>query len=38
MNGELHLGLDKSDFLALFPLKKDGRVRLVGTVSEEALR
>jgi hypothetical protein len=21
MNGELHLGLDKSDFLALFPLK-----------------
>jgi hypothetical protein len=38
MNGKLHLGLDKSDFLALLPLKKDGRVRLVGTVSEEALR
>jgi 2-polyprenyl-6-methoxyphenol hydroxylase-like FAD-dependent oxidoreductase len=38
MNGELHVGLDKSDFLALFPLKEDGRVRLVGTVSDEALK
>jgi 2-polyprenyl-6-methoxyphenol hydroxylase-like FAD-dependent oxidoreductase len=38
MDGELHVGLDKSDFLALFPLKQDGRVRLVGTVSDEALR
>jgi len=38
MNGELHVGLDKSDFLALFPLKEGGRVRLVGTVSDEALR
>ena len=37
MNGELHVGLDSSDFLALFPLKEDGRVRLVGTVSDEAL-
>ena len=37
-NGELHVGLDKSDFLALFPLEEDGRVRLVGTVSDEALR
>jgi 2-polyprenyl-6-methoxyphenol hydroxylase-like FAD-dependent oxidoreductase len=37
MNGELHVGLDKSDFLALFPLKDAGRVRLVGTVSDHAL-
>ena len=37
VNGELHVGLDRSDFLALFPLKEDGRVRLVGTVSDEAL-
>jgi 2-polyprenyl-6-methoxyphenol hydroxylase-like FAD-dependent oxidoreductase len=37
MNGELHVGLDRSDFLALFPLKEEGRVRLVGTVSDEAL-
>jgi len=38
MNGEIHVGLDKSDFLALFPLREDGRVRLVGTVSDEVLR
>jgi hypothetical protein len=37
MNGELHVGLDKSDFLALFPLKDSGRVRLVGAVSDQAL-
>ena len=37
MNGELHVGLDKSDFLALFPLKDAGRVRLVGAVSDQAL-
>src|SRR5215475_4429205 len=37
MNGEIHVGLDKSVFLALFPLKDDGRVRLVGTVSDKAL-
>jgi 2-polyprenyl-6-methoxyphenol hydroxylase-like FAD-dependent oxidoreductase len=39
MNGELHVALDATDFLAVFPLKntlKDqGRVRLVGTVREE---
>ena len=38
VNGELHVGLDRSDFLALFPLKEDRRVRLVGTVSDEALK
>lgn len=36
-DGELHVGLDKSDFVALFPLKEEGRVRLVGTVSDQAL-
>jgi 2-polyprenyl-6-methoxyphenol hydroxylase-like FAD-dependent oxidoreductase len=35
-NGELHVGLDTADFLAVFPLKADGHVRLVGTVREEA--
>lgn len=35
MNGELHVGLDRADFLALFPLKDDGRVRLVGTVRDQ---
>ena len=36
MNGELHVALDTTDFLAVFPLKGDGRARLVGTVREEA--
>jgi 2-polyprenyl-6-methoxyphenol hydroxylase-like FAD-dependent oxidoreductase len=38
MNGEVHVGLEKTDFLAVFPLKGDGRARLVGTVREEAER
>jgi len=36
MNGEIHIGLDVADFLAVFPLKADGRARLVGTVRDEA--
>jgi len=36
MNGELHVALDKTDFLAVFPLKGEGRARLIGTVREEA--
>ncbi|HEX3470970.1 MAG TPA: FAD-dependent monooxygenase [Silvibacterium sp.] len=36
MNGELHVGLDRTDFLAMFPLDGKGRARLVGTVCEEA--
>ncbi len=35
MNGEIHVGLDTTDFLAVFPLKGDERARLVGTVREE---
>jgi 2-polyprenyl-6-methoxyphenol hydroxylase-like FAD-dependent oxidoreductase len=35
-NGEIHVGLDKSDFLALFPLRGQGRARLVGTVRDQA--
>jgi hypothetical protein len=35
MNGELHVGLEKTEFLAVFPLKAEGRVRLVGTVRDE---
>jgi 2-polyprenyl-6-methoxyphenol hydroxylase-like FAD-dependent oxidoreductase len=34
-NGELHVGLDKSDFLAVFPLAGEGRLRLVGTIRDE---
>jgi len=36
INNELNVGLDKSDFLAVFPLKDAGHARLVGTVREEA--
>src|SRR5206468_6689413 len=38
MNGELHAALDTSDFLAVFPLKDDGRARLVGTIRADAER
>jgi 2-polyprenyl-6-methoxyphenol hydroxylase-like FAD-dependent oxidoreductase len=34
-NGEIHVGLDTTDFLAVFPLKDDGHWRLVGTVRDE---
>lgn len=36
MNGELHVALDQTDFLALFPMDGGGRARLVGTVNEAA--
>jgi 2-polyprenyl-6-methoxyphenol hydroxylase-like FAD-dependent oxidoreductase len=38
VNGELHVGLESSDFLAVFPLKGEGRVRLVGTLKEDPAR
>jgi 2-polyprenyl-6-methoxyphenol hydroxylase-like FAD-dependent oxidoreductase len=36
MNGEVHVALDTTDFLAVFPLMGEGRARLIGTVREEA--
>jgi len=36
LDGELHLDLDTSDFLAIFPLKGKGRARLIGTIKDEA--
>jgi len=36
MNGELNVALDESDFLACFPLKHQGHVRLIGAVRQEA--
>jgi 2-polyprenyl-6-methoxyphenol hydroxylase-like FAD-dependent oxidoreductase len=36
MNGEVHVGLDKADFLAVFPLQDEGCARLVGTLRDEA--
>jgi 2-polyprenyl-6-methoxyphenol hydroxylase-like FAD-dependent oxidoreductase len=35
VDGELHGDLDEADFLAVFPLAEDGRVRLIGTVRDE---
>jgi 2-polyprenyl-6-methoxyphenol hydroxylase-like FAD-dependent oxidoreductase len=34
MNEELHLALDEADFLAVFPMKGNERVRLIGTVEQ----
>jgi 2-polyprenyl-6-methoxyphenol hydroxylase-like FAD-dependent oxidoreductase len=36
MNGEVHVGLDTTDFLAAFPMKGEGHARLIGTVQEDA--
>jgi 2-polyprenyl-6-methoxyphenol hydroxylase-like FAD-dependent oxidoreductase len=36
MNGELHGALDTTDFLIIFPLKDEGRARLIGTVRTDA--
>jgi 2-polyprenyl-6-methoxyphenol hydroxylase-like FAD-dependent oxidoreductase len=35
INGELHIDLDEADFLAVFALAGEGRVRLIGTVRGE---
>ncbi|MDB5482162.1 MAG: FAD-dependent oxidoreductase [Caulobacteraceae bacterium] len=35
VDGELHVDLDEADFLAVFPLAGEGRVRLIGTVRDE---
>src|ERR1700719_604711 len=36
MNGELQVALDRTDFLAIFPMKGKSRAQLIGTVREEA--
>jgi 2-polyprenyl-6-methoxyphenol hydroxylase-like FAD-dependent oxidoreductase len=35
MNRELNVGLDAADFLAVFPLKREGNARLIGTVRDD---
>ena len=35
MNGELNVALDSADLLAVFPMKGEGRARLIGTVKAE---
>ncbi len=36
MNHELHVALDDASFLAVFPMKGDGRGRFIGTVKDTA--
>src|SRR3954447_16754788 len=36
MNRELHVSVERNDFIAVFPLKGEGRARLIGTVRESA--
>jgi 2-polyprenyl-6-methoxyphenol hydroxylase-like FAD-dependent oxidoreductase len=38
MNGEVHVGLDRSEFLAVFPLKDERHARLVGTARDDVGR
>ncbi|MGB6546846.1 MAG: FAD-dependent monooxygenase [Candidatus Acidiferrales bacterium] len=35
INGEMNIALDQADFLAIFPMKGQGRARLVGAVRKE---
>lgn len=35
VNGEVNVDLDQADFLAVFPLRADGHVRLIGTVRDD---
>ncbi|HWE25138.1 MAG TPA: FAD-dependent monooxygenase, partial [Myxococcales bacterium] len=36
IDGQLHVSVDESDFAAVFPLKKAGHVRLIGTIRSES--
>jgi 2-polyprenyl-6-methoxyphenol hydroxylase-like FAD-dependent oxidoreductase len=38
VDGNIHVALDTTDFLAIFPRRPAGAVRLVGTVREDAVR
>src|ERR1700690_3350931 len=38
MNGELHIDLEDTDFLAVFPLADTGRARLIGTVRDDTAK
>jgi 2-polyprenyl-6-methoxyphenol hydroxylase-like FAD-dependent oxidoreductase len=38
IDGNLHVALDEADFLAVFPLKGEGRARLIGSVRDEAAK
>jgi 2-polyprenyl-6-methoxyphenol hydroxylase-like FAD-dependent oxidoreductase len=38
MNHELHVALDQADFLGAFPMSGERRVRLIGTVRQQAVK
>ncbi len=38
MNGEVHVDLDDTDFLAVFPLQQGGRARLIGSIRDDAAK
>ena len=38
MNGDLHVGLDDADFLAVFPLQQTGKARLIGSVRDDVAK
>jgi len=38
IGGEINIALDGTDFLAIFPIKGDNEVRLVGTIRPEAMK
>jgi len=35
MNGEMHVAVDTTDFLVIFPLKGEGRARLIGVMRDD---
>ena len=37
VNGEIHVSIEPTDFLIVFPMKRDGHVRLIGTIRAEVV-
>lgn len=37
VNGEVHVSIEPSDFLVVFPLKRAGHVRLIGTIRSDVV-
>ncbi|MGH9411703.1 MAG: FAD-dependent monooxygenase [Vicinamibacterales bacterium] len=36
INGEVHVSIEPTDFLVVFPLKREGHARLIGTIRSDA--
>lgn len=37
VNGEVHVSIEPSDFVVVFPLKREGHVRVIGTIRPEVM-